>query len=185
MDIPLLDVALADDVEVTPDFRQSVGDILMRSVEGIGLAVTSLAAVYTRDLPFDWHRCERVQPLDRWENSGGWLTIAAILRLDLAIYVFKCTSKTDNNRFGAESGLHFGMEGLSHFCTSFEARPDERGHAMVLRILDILGLNPSTTSPLDLDRLDRRFLCPSHTLPTTFKRQVFRPWLTWREAASD
>ncbi|KZV73672.1 hypothetical protein PENSPDRAFT_648647 [Peniophora sp. CONT] len=172
---PLLAAALENDAEADVAFQQFLRDSLSNWLEGIGPMLLYSADLYIRDLPYDWPRTERVQPRDFWKNAGAEMKIGAVTRLDLAVYVFRC---------GEGSGVHFGMEGLSHFCAGFEARPDARGHAMVLRILDILGLSPSTTSPLDLDRADRRFLRYSSDDSPVQGYAGRWNYVTWREAAS-
>lgn len=176
--LPLVEATIDKDVDDTSTFRDSLGDALSSSRSRIGLVMRELAELYTRDLPNDWARLERVQLMDGWDLERKE-NVAVMTRLDLAVYVFGCMSPVPDGIIGGV-GLHFGMEGLAHHCAGFEVLPNLNGHAMVLRILDILSLNPATTAPRDLDRLDKRFIRYSSDISSV---KGYRGYMTWREVA--
>ncbi|VDB95752.1 unnamed protein product [Peniophora sp. CBMAI 1063] len=180
INFPSLKAILENDDEVLPETRLSLREALLADIRFLEPEVHRLVELYIRDLPPTWPRTERRQPLGVCDISSDRMKLVIASRLNLAVYVFRCGSPKVTSRPDERHDVHIGMEGLFHFCAGFEARPDARGHAIVLRILDLLGLSPGATTPHDLDRLDKRFVCRTFNhLPI----QGPRPGqaMTWRE----
>ncbi|KAI0317906.1 hypothetical protein OF83DRAFT_1118885 [Amylostereum chailletii] len=77
---------------------------------------------------------------------------------DLAAYVFRCAHEAK----AYEQMAHFGLDALAHSCGREESRvlqPCEKGRAVVLQLLELVGYDPSCTTPLDMDKSNHLFVC--------------------------
>ncbi|VDB85133.1 unnamed protein product [Peniophora sp. CBMAI 1063] len=136
------------------------------------------------DVAAHWPPPTNDPPYDRYSE---------IADLDLAVYTFKCSSPSC---VGAR--IFYGLDILAHDCLhpdastatvveldekpidySLHAQPLTSSHLAATRIVELLGMDPTKTRPIELDKASRIF-----TVDHYQSGAGGRPFMTWRQAVA-
>ncbi|KZV73683.1 hypothetical protein PENSPDRAFT_269142 [Peniophora sp. CONT] len=175
--------------EVTDLLRRSIRDALPQQIPLLQRVMDERAQVLRRAIPSSWSLPEAQPQVAGAVDMPEMLNATSFADLDRAVFVTRCKTAYTRDK---EKLLHFGLDILAHFCenvnpyrlngpldalTTFEVEVDEVGHATAEQIVELLGLDGATATPLDLDRQNRAFVCvgcPRNSLGAIFS--------TWRDA---
>ncbi|KAL4246930.1 hypothetical protein ABKN59_007689 [Abortiporus biennis] len=99
------------------------------------------------------------------ETSNGNLAVStpidSLKAVDLATAVFLCSKCSTQDRFRK---VLFGYEySVTHRHGVSNLQFSEKGSQAVVSLMQLVGLNPKTTTPFDLDALNPRFICTQCT----------------------
>ncbi|KAI0044443.1 hypothetical protein FA95DRAFT_1608547 [Auriscalpium vulgare] len=153
---PTLCELIEHDESVTPDFEDRVNTALQELGPALQETVRKKAEHLVSLLPQDNDSPDtlmsQVLTLEQLESSDFFSKASS--GLGLASSYFACGSHPDNalNKFHG-----FGM--LAHYCGAYEPHFCETKRNVVLQLLESLRMEPASTTALDLDRVDARFVC--------------------------
>lgn len=208
---PVIHDAIEEDVPPTPEFRAGIEALLLehsetlvtwakKRVEEVALRVpTSTSCPPQSEEPSN-----RSVTLDSTiaassENGPAQsnpveITIPVPHTLTLAATVFNCPGSYCAG-YGSSKFPLFAAEIFAHRC--YDTRPEtvlptfsEPASRTVISLVKLLGLDPSTTTPTELDRQDARFVCMTcpvirHWDASSLSSLEFgRAALSWRKCVS-
>ncbi|VDB85143.1 unnamed protein product [Peniophora sp. CBMAI 1063] len=197
--LPLVSAAIAEDQEATDELHCTVAEALKGSLSQLTGWITSRAEALRTAVPESW-------PVANLSSSSTLSAKRAPLHdldlypsladLDLAVYTFTCGRILPESPYNycdvqkLASEVHYGLDSLAHPCllsnlTEFRCVPLPSHHRAVLRILEMLQLDPASTTVDMLDALNPVFVDPSRSQahwaqPSSQGHQL----MTWRQTVS-
>ncbi|KZV73653.1 hypothetical protein PENSPDRAFT_626872 [Peniophora sp. CONT] len=183
------------DGDVTDELRSSIRDALPAGLPALQRFIDGRGNGFRQGLPSEWLPSQSpTSPPTDPVTTAEQLNVVQIADLDRAAYVTRCGGRhgyTDTRRNRVP--IHFGLDALAHFCdrdyeydqTALHSSRvigvtcDQACHDTVVHICTLLGLDAETVTPLDLDKLDRAFVCLN--CPRDSGGAVF---MTWRDAVA-
>ncbi|KZV75603.1 hypothetical protein PENSPDRAFT_731523 [Peniophora sp. CONT] len=148
--------------ELSTEVAANLDDAVSSAFPSIRQWILLRADAFRKRLPEAWPKAVNSStPPPTTSHTFDIDVYAQIAGLDLAAYTTRCRRHHHNSRRKVPESILFGLDTLAHQCSSepcqtldlnISIRKDS--HAAVLRILDLLGLDPATTRPSDLDRLN-------------------------------
>ncbi|KZV73686.1 hypothetical protein PENSPDRAFT_602518 [Peniophora sp. CONT] len=155
-------VLLEGGVSKTKDWRSSIRQALISAIPSLQHSIILEQASKLKDtVPSSWTTIPRSPP-PSWSHSfahsASTLDLSALAPLDRAAFVFRCCKP---RRYDWPRPVHFGLDVISHGCAREGGQlvPEDGLRSLVLQILDLLGLDPASATPLDIDRLNPVFIC--------------------------
>ncbi|TFY65855.1 hypothetical protein EVG20_g5225 [Dentipellis fragilis] len=191
-----ISAAIEEDTTVTQELRQTLTDIIPNMMPQLEAWTQERKTTLLSRLPV-----EEV-PTTSSSSAEAPSSQAAdpIDQLEQAILVFTCSVGFTCRRYGGFGGFNaqilVGSEALAHRCNFLTEPPrdntpalplfSEKGSEGVRELLSLLHLDPLTTTPAELDRLDPRFIClncpaqPAYELFYNFPGLPRRKAMSWR-----
>ncbi|VDC05517.1 unnamed protein product [Peniophora sp. CBMAI 1063] len=176
---------LEDDANPSDDFRLSIRQTLLSSVPTMQQPICSAAEDMRASLPSSWDSEESslTSPASlshQFVDSEHELDLSPLASLDRVAFVFRCQDRSTPGLYIRP--IHFGLDGIAHGCVMRQDLPPEPEHGLhsvVVQMLELLGLDPPTTTPLDVDRLAPVFVCTQDHADTAGVAFV-----NWRDAVA-
>ncbi|VDB91840.1 unnamed protein product [Peniophora sp. CBMAI 1063] len=192
---PEAEAVIEPDGEVTDDLRALIRQALPSGLPALQRFIDERGSSLRAKIPPEWlpskePRSAPVDPITTPEQ----LSISRITDLDRAVYVTRCANELSYGlRRKKHLPIHFGLDALAHFCDrSYEISEDaltsprvngfafdQTCHDTVAHICALLGLDAAIATPLDLNKLDRAFVCIN--CPRDTRGAVF---MTWHDAVA-
>ncbi|VDC05518.1 unnamed protein product [Peniophora sp. CBMAI 1063] len=154
----------ADDTSPTAEYRVSIRQSLLSSIMTIEQSILNTGNSLRSALPVSWSNADiptSQVPLSYQVQCPDFaLDLSPLATLDRAAFVFRCQHPA--SRALGTRPIHFGLDGLAHDCISRKEHPIEPVNelrSLVVHMLDLLGLDPATATPVDMDRLAPVFIC--------------------------
>ncbi|KAI0058097.1 hypothetical protein BV25DRAFT_1830452 [Artomyces pyxidatus] len=169
--------AIHDDTEASEELGETLTFIILSLVPQIRSSIQKRIDVLLALIPGSNPPTPDSEDADFFRKDY-WTGVAG--GLGLVTSVFSCPPIACYRR------LHFGFEALAHRCNTMQELPavvfNEAGSAFARELLEELKMDPTSTTALDLDRLDARFICMecpvtiSYTLDSQTKCRQARTW---------
>lgn len=184
--------------DITPSlqFKEEAKQLLISLTPALQAWADSRTAAAVASIPSS----ALARPFTTSSQSSELQSVSTGSPLELAVSVFKC-EKCDNiaNQTTRSSRYLAGLEILAHRCKVPYLHPegsanpplplwDERGSRLVTHLLELLCLDPATTTVLDLNTRNDRFACLSCGVRLRFEGDIgIKGWpvMGWRECVSD
>ncbi|KZV73184.1 hypothetical protein PENSPDRAFT_733025 [Peniophora sp. CONT] len=152
-----------EDAESSLEFCSSIRQALVSAVPRLQRSIMDAADELKAALPTDWTTNPRsTTPTTlsyRFANSESTLDLSPLEPLDRVAFVFRCRSSDNENR---TPPVHFGLDTITHrpsHSHEHPLKPEEGLRSLVLQMLELLDLDPATTTPLEVDLLAPIFVC--------------------------
>ncbi|KZV73685.1 hypothetical protein PENSPDRAFT_648655 [Peniophora sp. CONT] len=177
---------LRDDTEASEEFRSSVRQTLLSSTPKVQQSILDVVDKLRSAMPQSWMTAPSPSPTPlhhHFANSDFILDLSPAADLDRAAIVFRCCTPRGDK---APRIIHFGLDVLADNCVDHDTtlEPDDGLHSLVVQMLTLLDLDPATTTPLDLDKIDPVFICTNgHPSPSGLSLPG-AAFSSWRDAVA-
>ncbi|VDC05306.1 unnamed protein product [Peniophora sp. CBMAI 1063] len=179
---PPIAAILAEAHEISNDDIVNLKNVVASSLPSIRIWMLLRADAFRKCIPASWPKAVAPSPpLDTPLSESDVDVYAHIADLDLAVYTTRCRRHHSISRAKESEPLLFGLDALAHNCSSgpcqtidlnISIRKDS--HDTVLRILELLDLDPKAARPLDLDRMNEPFVTTCSTCLDDAEREYQR-----------
>ncbi|KZV73652.1 hypothetical protein PENSPDRAFT_749890 [Peniophora sp. CONT] len=191
---PDVKALISPDGVVTDELRENIRNALPAGLSALQRFINERGRGLRQALPTHWLTASSsTLPQAESIDTPEQLSIAQIADLDRAVYVTRCGRHGWTELHRNRIPVHFGLDALAHFCDrdyDYDRNAlrsaqvagvafDQACHDTVAHICELLGLDADAARPLDLDRLDKAFVCVN--CPRDSGGAIF---MTWRDAVS-
>lgn len=153
-----------DDTNPSPQFRKLIRSALISSMPKMQHGILRAVDAFRSVMPQSWVTAVS-SPLPlllshTFADSQHSLDLTSLANLDRAAFVFRCQDVRPT--FMPMRPVHFGLDGLSHGCLRRQMSAlevDDDLHGLMVDILALLGLDPATATPLDVDQRAPILIC--------------------------
>lgn len=178
---------LEHDMYPTDEFRVIVRQALFRAVPAIQQAIMVAADEFRNALPYTWASKASPTPgtvYHYFDHPEFTLDLSSLETLDRAAFVFRCRAPRGDTQ---TAPIHFGLDTIAHrrgHLDELPLEPEHGLHALVLQLLELLELDPATTTPMDIDKLAPVFICTDHSVTSSIFSTGMPVFTNWRDAVS-
>lgn len=173
----------ADDTDPTASYRTSIQEALLSSIPAMEQSILSTADSLRAAAPQSWTTEDPTTPSIplSHEFDSHILDLSPLASLDRAAFVFRC----QDTKPGITRPIHFGLDGISHGCARRQqtaVKPEDDLRSLVVQLLGLLELDPSTATPLDIDKLAPVFICTHEHAGNSGITAAGIAFTNWRDA---